>query len=50
MISVVEVISVHKILIDKYGLMPGIRDKNLLESAVLRSQQTFGEYLSQKAL
>jgi len=43
MIAVKQAIKIHKILIDKYGGLHGIRDRNLLESALLRPYQTFGK-------
>jgi len=41
MITVEHAIKIHSILIDEYGGLTGIRDKNLLESALLRPYQTF---------
>lgn len=37
-----DVIEIHKIAIDKYGGPEGIRDLNLLSSAVSQPKQTFG--------
>ena len=39
-LSLAEIITLHKILIEKYGGKPGIRDQALLESAVFRPQAT----------
>lgn len=41
MISILEATKIHSILIDRFGGSPGLRDKNLLESALLRPYQTF---------
>lgn len=41
MISFEEVVQIHDILIEKFGGKKGIRDKNLLESALKRPFQTF---------
>ncbi|SMG53865.1 death on curing protein [Marivirga sericea] len=41
MISEEEVVEIHDILIDKFGGSRGIRDKELLNSAVSRPYQTF---------
>jgi death-on-curing protein len=41
MITVEEAIRIHGILIDRFGGTNGIRDRNLLESALLRPFQTF---------
>lgn len=41
MMSVEDVISIHKILIDRFGGSPGIRDKGALEAAINRSYATF---------
>ena len=37
-----DVVEIHKIAIAKYGGQEGIRDRNLLISAVFQPQQTFG--------
>lgn len=40
-----EVINLHDMLIKKYGGLPGIHDKKLLESAIAQPQITiFGKY------
>ncbi len=41
MISIQEACKIHDILIEKFGGATGIRDKNLLESALRRPFQTF---------
>ena len=41
MITVEEAIRIHGILIDRFGGTNGIRDRNLLESALSRPFQTF---------
>lgn len=41
MISVDDAISIQSILIDKFGGSNGLRDKNSLESALMRPYQTF---------
>ena len=41
MISVKNAVSIHAILIDKYGGKVGVRDQKLLESALSRPYQTF---------
>ena len=41
MISVENAVLIHEVLIDKFGGTKGIRDLNLLESAIFRSFQTF---------
>jgi death-on-curing protein len=41
MITVKQAIKIHKILIERYGGLNGIRDRNSLESALLRPYQTF---------
>jgi death-on-curing protein len=43
MISLKEVLSIHDILIDKFGGLKGVRDLNALESALNRPLQTFEE-------
>lgn len=43
-LDVAHVIAMHEVLIQKYGGIQGIRDKGLLESAVMQPQQSaFGE-------
>jgi len=41
MINIEIVLSVHKVLIKKYGGSDGVRDKKLLNSAISRPYQTF---------
>jgi len=41
MMTVQEVITIHQILIEKFGGATGIRDRGLLESSVLRPFSTF---------
>jgi death on curing protein len=41
MITVEEAVRIHRILIDRFGGTNGIRDRNLLESALSRPFQTF---------
>ena len=41
MISVDDAIRIQSILIDKFGGSEGLRDKKLLESALMRPYQTF---------
>jgi len=41
-----DIIEIHSVLIKKYGGHEGMRDKNLLHSAVNQPQQTFeGKFL-----
>ena len=41
MISLPDALSIHALLINRYGGSPGIRDQALLESALTRPYQTF---------
>ena len=41
MINVEQAIQIHEILIERFGGTKGIRDKGLLESALLRPYHTF---------
>ena len=41
MISIEEVLKIHEILIERFGGSPGLRDKELLESAIYRPFNTF---------
>jgi len=43
MITVDYAIKIHNTLIDKFGGIPGLRDRNLLESALARPYQTFDQ-------
>lgn len=42
MISIGEVLEIHNVLIKNFGGSQGLRDKNLLESAINRPYATFG--------
>ena len=42
MISVEQVLGIHKLAIDKFGGSDGLRDLGALESAIARPFQTFG--------
>lgn len=44
MISSAEVEQLHKILIDKFGGLSGIRDRGSLEAALARPFQTFDQH------
>jgi len=41
MIALLDAINIQRILIEKFGGATGIRDRNLLESALMRPYQTF---------
>ena len=41
MISIKEIVAIHEILIDHFGGLQGIRDKDSLEAALNRPLQTF---------
>ena len=41
MISIIEALEIHSILIERFGGTKGLRDKALLESALNRPLQTF---------
>ena len=41
MISVSDALSIHSLLIKRYGGSPGIRDQAILEAALARPSQTF---------
>ena len=43
MIETKDAISIHELLIDKFGGSQGIRDMSLLESAIARPYQTFDQ-------
>jgi len=43
MITLQEVESIHEILIEKFGGSKGIRDRDILESAINRPYQTFDQ-------
>ena len=40
-----DVLSIHKILVDKFGGIQGIRDENGLESALARPFATFDHFI-----
>ena len=44
-----EVLSLHEILIDRFGGQPGVRDMGLLQSALSRPQTGYYESLSLQA-
>ena len=41
MITLDDAVKIHSILIERFGGTKGVRDKNLLDSALLRPYQTF---------
>lgn len=43
MISVEDALKIQSVLIDKFGGATGLRDKNSLESALMRPYQTFDD-------
>jgi death-on-curing protein len=43
MIELKDVLNIHNLLIDKFGGSSGVRDKNLLESAIKRPWATFDQ-------
>lgn len=47
--TVAEVLEAHRLLIEEFGGIHGIRDKNLLESAVFRPQTGYYETLVDEA-
>jgi death on curing protein len=47
--TVAEVLEAHRLLIEEFGGIRGIRDKNLLESAVFRPQTSYYETLVDEA-
>jgi death-on-curing protein len=49
-LTVAEVEAIHRLLIDEYGGIHGIRDKHLLESAVFRPQSGYyGDIIEEAA-
>jgi len=48
-LTTIEVLTVHKILIDKYGGSHGLRDAGALESALYRPQTGYYEDVIQEA-
>jgi death-on-curing protein len=49
-LDIEDVIEIHEIILKRYGGRGGIRDKNLLHSAVSQPQQTFGGQLLYKSI
>jgi death-on-curing protein len=47
--TIAETIETHRLLIDEFGGIHGIRDKNLLESAIFRPQTGYYETLVDEA-
>ena len=47
--TVAEAIEAHRLLIEEFGGLHGIRDKNLLESAIFRPQTGYYESLIDEA-
>lgn len=47
--TVAETIEAHRLLIEEFGGIHGIRDKNLLESAIFRPQASYYETLVDEA-
>ena len=48
-LSLDEVIAIHERLIERFGGLPGLRDKGLLESALFRPQTGYYENLTEMA-
>ena len=48
-LTAIEVLSIHKILIQKYGGMDGIRDMGALEAALFRPQTGYYEDIMEEA-
>jgi len=48
-VTIIEVLSIHKILITKYGGMDGVRDMGALESALFRPQTGYYEDIIEEA-
>ena len=48
-LSVVEILELHRMLIDQFGGRPGVRDLGLVESAAYRPQSGYYETLSTQA-
>ena len=48
-LTAIEVLSIHKILIQKYGGMDGIRDMGALEAALFRPQTGYYEDIIEEA-
>jgi death-on-curing protein len=43
MIELQEVVTIHEVLMQEFGGSPGLRDQNLLQSAIERPFSGFGE-------
>jgi death-on-curing protein len=43
MIELQEVVTIHEVLMQEFGGLPGVRDQNLLQSAIERPFSGFGE-------
>jgi len=48
-VTIIEVLSIHKILITKYGGMEGVRDMGALESALFRPQTGYYDDIIEEA-
>lgn len=48
-LTIIEVLSIHKILIQKYGGMDGIRDMGALEAALFRPQTGYYKDIVEEA-
>ena len=48
-LTIAEVLAIHKLQIDQYGGIAGIRDRGLLESAVFRPQTGYYNSVSEEA-
>jgi death-on-curing protein len=48
-LTIAEVLAIHKLQIDQYGGLDGIRDRGLLESAVFRPQIGYYDSLAEEA-
>lgn len=48
-LTIIEVLSIHKILIEKYGGMDGLRDMGALDAALFRPQTGYYEDIIEEA-
>ena len=48
-LTIAEVLAIHKMQIDQYGGLDGIRDRGLLESAVFRPQTGYYNSVAEEA-
>lgn len=48
-LTIIEVLSIHKILIEKYGGMDGIRDMGALDAALFRPQTGYYDDIIEEA-